>query len=63
MGQRTGLFAVLGDGIANGTFTEDDVRSVLLTLVSAGSDTTASLLATATERLARYPRPPGSASW
>ena len=24
VGQRTGLFAVLGDGIANGTFTEDD---------------------------------------
>ena len=53
--QRTGLFAVLGDGIADGTFTEDDVRSVLLTLVSAGSDTTASLLATATECLARDP--------
>jgi cytochrome P450 len=44
---------VLGEGITNGTFTESDVCSVLLTLVSAGSDTTASLLATATERLAR----------
>lgn len=50
---RTGLLAVLGEGITNGTLTEDDVCSVLLTLVSAGSDTTASLLATATERLAR----------
>lgn len=53
--QRSGLLAVLGDGITDGTFTEGDVRSVLLTLVSAGSDTTASLLATATERLARDP--------
>ena len=53
--RRTGLFAVLCEGIANGTFTEDGVCSVLLTLVSAGSDTTASLLATATERLAREP--------
>jgi len=53
--QRSGLLALLGDGIANGTFTETDVCSVLLTLVSAGSDTTASLLATATERLARDP--------
>lgn len=52
-GQRRGLLAVLCGGIADGTFTESDVCSVLLTLVSAGSDTTASLLATATERLAR----------
>ncbi len=59
--QRTGLLAVLGEGITDGTFTESDVCSVLLTLVSAGSDTTASLLATATERLARDPRAPGSA--
>lgn len=53
--QRSGLLAVLGEGIANGTFTESDVCSVLLTLVSAGSDTTASLLAATTERLARDP--------
>ena len=53
VGQRSGLFAVLGEGIANGTFTENEVCSVLLTLVSAGSDTTASLIATTTERLAR----------
>lgn len=53
--QRSGLLAVLGEGIANGTFTEADVCSVLLTLVSAGSDTTASLLAAATEHLARHP--------
>ena len=53
--QRTGLFAVLGEGITNGIFSENDVCSVLLTLVSAGSDTTASLLATTTERLARNP--------
>ena len=52
-GERSGLLAVLGEGISNGTFTVNDVHSVLLTLVSAGSDTTASLLATATERLAR----------
>jgi cytochrome P450 len=51
--ERTGLLAVLGAGIADGTFTVNDVHSVLMTLVSAGSDTTASLLATATERLAR----------
>jgi cytochrome P450 len=51
--ERTGLLAVLGEGIADGTFTERDVHSALLTLLSAGSDTTASLLATATERLAR----------
>ena len=53
--QRTGLFAVLGDGITDGIFSQNDVCSVLLTLVSAGSDTTASLLAAATERLARNP--------
>lgn len=53
--QRTGLFAVLGKGITNGIFSQNDVCSVLLTLVSAGSDTTASLLATTTERLARNP--------
>lgn len=51
--QRRGLLTVLCDGITDGTFSESDVCSVLLTLVSAGSDTTASLLATATERVAR----------
>lgn len=53
--ERSGLLAVLCEGIAAGTFTEADVCSVLLTLVSAGSDTTASLLAAATEHLARHP--------
>lgn len=51
--ERTGLLAVFADDIAAGEVTEDEVKNMLLVFVSAGSETTASLLATATEALAR----------
>ena len=51
--ERTGLLSVFADDIAAGEVTEDEVKNMLLILVSAGSETTASLLATATEALAR----------
>lgn len=52
-GERTGLLAVFADDIAAGEVSEDEVKNMLLVFVSAGSETTASLLATATEALAR----------
>ena len=51
--ERTGLLAVFADDIAAGEVSQDEVKNMLLILVSAGSETTASLLATATEALAR----------
>lgn len=51
--ERTGLLAVFAGGIEAGTVQADEARDMLLVLVSAGSETTASLLATAVETLAR----------
>jgi cytochrome P450 len=51
--ERTGLLAVFADDIATGEVSEDEVKNMLLVFVSAGSETTAGLLATATEALAR----------
>lgn len=53
--ERTGLLAVFADDIAAGEVSEDEVKDMLLILVSAGSETTASLLATAVEALAADP--------
>lgn len=49
---RPGLLGVFGADIAAGEITEDEVKNILLILVSAGSETTATLMATACERLA-----------
>ena len=43
--ERSGLLAVFAEGIESGTVLSDEARDMLLVLVSAGSDTTASLLA------------------
>jgi len=51
--ERTGLLGVFAGGIEAGTVQADEARDMLLVLVSAGSETTASLLATAVETLAR----------
>ena len=51
--ERSGLLAVFAEGIAAGTVNAGEARDILLVLVSAGSETTASLLATAVETLAR----------
>ena len=51
--ERSGLLPVFAEGIAAGTVNIDEARDILLVLVSAGSETTASLLATAVETLAR----------
>ena len=53
--ERSGLLAVFAQGIAAGTVDAGEARDMLLVLVSAGSETTASLLATAVETLARDP--------
>jgi cytochrome P450 len=53
--ERSGLLAVFAEGIAAGTVNAGEARDILLVLVSAGSETTASLLATAVETLARDP--------
>jgi cytochrome P450 len=53
--ERSGLLAVFAEGIESGTVHADEARDMLLVLVSAGSETTASLLATAVETLARDP--------
>jgi cytochrome P450 len=53
--ERSGLIAVFGHAIEAGTVTADEVRDMLIILVSAGSETTASLLATAAASLARDP--------
>ena len=50
--ERPGLLGVFGNDIAAGEITEDEVKNILLILVSAGSETTATLMATACERLA-----------
>ena len=50
---RNGLLAVFADGIESGEVTAGEVRDMLVVLVSAGSETTASLIATAIETLAR----------
>jgi cytochrome P450 len=50
---RVGLLAVFSDAIAAGEISSDEVRDMLVTLVSAGSETTASLIATAVATLAR----------
>ncbi len=52
-GERPGLLAVLAEGIEDGALTRDDARNILVVLVTAGSETTASLIATAVETLAR----------
>ena len=51
--KRSGLLAVFAEGIESGTVDAGEARDMLLVLVSAGSETTASLLATAVETLAR----------
>jgi cytochrome P450 len=51
--QRSGLLSVFAEGIEAGTVSADEARDMLLVLVSAGSETTASLLSTAVETLAR----------
>jgi cytochrome P450 len=51
--ERWGLLGVLADGIESGELSHDEARDMLVVLVSAGSETTASLLATAIETLAR----------
>jgi cytochrome P450 family 144 len=50
---RTGLLAVFAEAISAGVVNADEVRDMLVVLVSAGSETTASLIATAVETLAR----------
>ena len=50
---RSGLLAVFADGIEAGSVDRGEARDMLVVLVSAGSETTASLLATALEALAR----------
>jgi cytochrome P450 len=52
---RAGLLGVLAGSIEAGEVSADEVRDMLVVLVSAGSETTASLLATAIETLARDP--------
>ena len=51
--ERSGLLAVFAEGIESGTVLPDEARDMLLVLVSAGSDTTASLLASSVETLVR----------
>ena len=50
---RRGLIAVLADAVDAGTISVGDATAMLVVLVSAGSETTASLIATAVETLAR----------
>lgn len=50
--ERSGLLGVLAEGVESGDVTADEVRDMLVVLVSAGSETTASLIATAVETLA-----------
>ena len=53
--ERSGLLAVFADAIEAGEASVGDVTAMLVVLVSAGSETTSSLLATAVETLARNP--------
>jgi len=50
--ERQGLLAVFADAIGSGTVEAGEVRDMLVVLVSAGVETTASLLSTALETLA-----------
>jgi cytochrome P450 len=52
---RRGLLAVFAEAVDAGTVGAGEVRDMLVVLVSAGSETTASLIATAIELLARDP--------
>jgi len=54
-GERSGLLAVFAEAIESGSLHADEARDMLVVLVSAGSETTASLLATTVETLARDP--------
>ena len=51
--ERAGLLGVLAGAVESGELNAGEARDVLVVLVSAGSETTASLLATAVETLAR----------
>jgi cytochrome P450 len=53
--ERTGILGVLAGALERGELTETEVLSMLTVFVSAGSETTASLLSTAIETLARDP--------
>ena len=53
--RRTGLLAVLVDGIDTGVVEADEVRDILVQLFNAGTETTSSLIATAIETLAAEP--------
>lgn len=52
---QPGLLGVFGTDVAAGETTEQEVENILMILVSAGSETTATLIATATDALARDP--------
>ncbi|MFZ4669300.1 MAG: cytochrome P450 [Microthrixaceae bacterium] len=52
IGDRRGLMAVLADAVESGELNVGEARDILVVLVSAGSETTSSLLATAVETLA-----------
>jgi cytochrome P450 len=53
--ERSGVLAVLVDGIDSQVITSDDALGLLLQLFTAGTETTSSLIANATETLARRP--------
>jgi len=53
--ERSGLLAVLVDGIDSGVLSADEARNILLQLFTAGTETTSSLIANAIEILARRP--------
>jgi len=52
---QSGLLAVLVDAIDAGTLTADEAQHILLQLVTAGTETTSSLIANTIEILARRP--------
>jgi cytochrome P450 len=51
--ERSGLLAVLSDGVESHVLTSEEAQGILVQLFSAGTETTGSLIATATETLAR----------
>jgi len=53
--ERPGLLAVLADAIDSQALTTDETLAILLQFFTAGTETTSSLIATATETLARQP--------
>jgi cytochrome P450 family 144 len=53
--ERSGLLGLFARAIEAGEVTAGEVRDMLVVLVSAGSETTASLIATAVDTLARNP--------